>query len=365
MKNQGNTKKLMKSIPVIMLAIVTMIGFAASSCSRLQDHVQDRWIEHKLSLHNRSDALNNPKVIRVILAGTGSPQVNTKSNQPCTLVVIKGDVFVFDAGENAMHAIQESGIPIREITKVFVTHWHSDHYLGLGGVIYGSWNEGRKERLTVYGPSGVDEIVQGLNEVYRLDVKYRAAHFVPHPELSPALARRVEIPPGTDSVTVYEKDGVRIEAWRVDHRPVENAIGYLLKYRNRKLFISGDTRIVPSYLPAMKEADIVVHEVVNGAIIRKAASVMRSLGRYAEADQAERILEYHADTLDLAKTAQNQGVKHLVLTHIIPEADGFLARSNFIRGMYDHYSGTLTLGRDFMVIDMPFEQTGHEQGAAE
>ncbi|HEY9160411.1 MAG TPA: MBL fold metallo-hydrolase [Desulfomonilia bacterium] len=342
--------KCLNGIPVAVLSIFAML---ISSCSGLQDYMQDRLIEHRLANHNRSDALNDAGVIRIILAGTGSPQPNTKSNQPCTLVVIQGKVFVFDTGENAIKAIQGSGVPIRNVTNVFITHWHSDHYFGLGGVIYNSWNEGRDERLSVYGPEGVDEIVNGLADVYRLDVKYRAAHFVPHPELAPSLAIKVEIPEGADSTAVYDKDDVHIDAWRVDHQPVENAVGYLITFRGRKVFISGDTRIVPSYLPAMKDADLVVHEAVNSTIIRKAAAIMRSCGRDSEANQAERILEYHTDTLELAKTAQNLGVKHLALTHITPEADGFLARRNFVRGMKDFYRGNLTLGRDYMVIDIP------------
>lgn len=355
MKNGRYSTKRGKRPDGIMVAVLSILAIAVSSCSGMEDYIQDRLIEDRVSRHNRNEALQDTGVIRVILSGTGSPQANTKSNQPCTLVVIRGKVFVFDAGENAMKAIQKSGVPIREVTNVFITHWHSDHYFGLGGFIYNSWNEGRNERLTIYGPEGVDEIVNGLTEVYRLDVKYRAAHFVLHPELAPALASKVEIPENADSITVYDKDGVRIDAWRVDHRPVENSVGYLLTYRGRKVFISGDTRIVPSYLSAMKNADLVVHEVVNSTILRKAAAVMRASGRHNEADQAERILEYHTDTLDLAKTAERLGVKHLALTHIIPEADGFLARRNFIRGMSDFYRGTLTLGGDYMVVDIPVD----------
>jgi ribonuclease Z len=355
MKNGRYSAIRGKRLDGIMVAVLSILAMLVSSCSGLQDYIQDRLIEDRVSRHNRNEALQDTSVIRVILSGTGSPQANTKSNQSCTLVVIRGKVFVFDTGENAMKAIQESGVPIREVTNVFITHWHSDHYFGLGGVIYNSWNEGRKERLTVYGPRGVDEIVNGLTEIYKLDVKYRAAHFVPRPELAPALASKVDIPEGADSMTVYDKDGVRIEAWRVDHRPVENAVGYLLTYRGRKIFISGDTRIVSSYLPAMKDTDLAVHEVVNSTIIRKAAATMRAHGRHSEADQAERILEYHSHALDLAKTAQSLGVKHLALTHIIPEADGFLARRNFIRGMRDFYRGTLTLGQDYMVIDIPVD----------
>lgn len=75
-----------------------------------------------------------------------------------------------------------------------------------------------------------------------------------------------------------------------------------------------------------------------------------ALGRNFEAEVTERTIAYHADTVALAKQAEQAGVKHLVLTHLIPYPDGFLARRLFVEGISDHYRGKLTVGADGMLI---------------
>jgi ribonuclease Z len=337
-----------KQMAIVLLALGVL---SLAACSGLQD----MYVERVLKKTPTGEIIRDLSVIRVILCGTGSPQVNAKSDQPCTLVAAGGKVFLFDAGENAMRAIQRGAVPLSSISNVFITHWHSDHFAGLDGVINNSWLNGRKVPLTVYGPEGVDEIVKGISAAYRLDVRYRTAHFVQNPELAFAHTHTVRVPDRAESVVVYREDGITIEACLVDHRPVEPALGYIFTYRGKKIFISGDTLITEGYFKAMQNADLVVHEAVNRRLIQRASAIMRRLGMAAEADHAERILEYHADTLELGAFAQRAGVKHLVLTHLIPEPSGWLARIFFLQGMSDVYRGRLTIGRDGMMIDVPVD----------
>ncbi|TAL33156.1 MAG: MBL fold metallo-hydrolase [Spirochaetes bacterium] len=338
---------------LIKIAAFALMAAGIVSMSASCGKIQDMYIEHALRTRRDSGMLRDSGALRVVLCGTGSPQANAKSSQPCTLVIAGGEVFLFDAGENATRAIEKSGVPVSAISRAFITHWHSDHFSGLDGVINNSWINGRREPFIVYGPEGADDVVRGFALAYRLDARYRNAHFVEHPELAFAAAKTVTVPAGEDGATVYESGGIRIETYRVDHHPVENAVGYVLTYRGRKVFISGDTKVSPLYFRAMKDADLVVHEAVNTGIVKKAARCMRTLNMNAEADQAERILEYHADTLELAALAERAEVKHLILTHLIPEPDSFLARRMFIQGMGDIYHGKLTIGHDSMIIDLP------------
>lgn len=118
------------------------------------------------------------------------------------------------------------------------------------------------------------------------------------------------------------------------------------------MFISGDTEISPVYLDAMKGADLVVHEAYATHMVRQAIPQMRAIGRDFDAEVIERTIPYHADTIALARQAEQAGAKHLVLTHMIPYPDGFLARRLFVQGIAEHYSGKLTLAEDGMVITL-------------
>jgi ribonuclease Z len=337
--------QLIKPINQILLFILVL---SCSGCSKIPDF----FIERTLKQTNNGDMLKDKSKIRIFLCGTGSPQVNAKRNQSCTAILAGGKVFLFDAGENAWRSVQSCNLPISSISSVFITHWHSDHFSGLDGIINNSWIDGRKEVFTVYGPPGVDDVVKGFTMAYRFDAAYRSAHYVSNPGFAFAHPHTIIIPKNAESSPVYDDNGVHIEAYRVDHRPVEIAYGYLLTYKGKKIFISGDTRVTDIYFDAMKNADIVVHEAVNSALIRRVAECMRKLNMNTEADHTEKILEYHSDTLELAKLAERAGVKHLVLTHLVPEPSNFMLKRMFLHGMSDYYHGTLTLGYDAMMIEL-------------
>ena len=65
---------------------------------------------------------------------------------------------------------------MERLEAVFLTHFHSDHIAALPEFNLNSWVAGRPRTLSVFGPRGVSEIVDGLNEAYRLDRSYRVAH---------------------------------------------------------------------------------------------------------------------------------------------------------------------------------------------
>ena len=340
-------KKIIIIAGLIVLAIAVFLIF-----DNLRNNRMDLYIESKLKTNKSGFSLKNDNKIRIFLAGTASPQAFVKSNQSCTVITVQGKAFVFDAGENAMHAIEGCGIPLSAVSNVFITHWHSDHFSGLDGLINNSWINGREDLFNVYGPDGVDEILKGFAMAYRLDVQYRNKHFINNSELAFAIPHKITILDAGKSSIVYNNGGILIEAFKVDHRPVEHAVGYLFTYKNKKIFISGDTKATEWYFPALKNADVVIHEAVYGGLVRRAASIMRKIGWKDDAIKAEKILEYHADTLELANLVERAGVKRLVLTHMIPEPDGVIDRIMFVHGIKGIYHGEVSIGYDSMAITM-------------
>lgn len=296
---------------------------------------------------------NDPGQMRVLLCGTGSPELSAAKAQACALVSVGGKMFVFDAGEGAVKSLADSGVALDDIERVFLTHLHSDHFNGLGALINQSWIWGRSHPLNVMGPAGTVDVVAALNDAYAIDNGFRIANM---PELASsraaaqALPMEITVPPNARSVRVYDEGGVTIDAHLVVHDPVKPAFGYVIKHQGKKVFISGDTEVSPLNMPAMQDANLVVHEAYASHLVRRAIPVMREMGMNHDAEVAGRTIAYHADTIALAEQAEQAGVKHLVLTHLTPYPDGVLKRFLFTQGMSDHYSGTVTVGRDGMVI---------------
>lgn len=333
----------------ILLGIGVVAVVAAGLAYLGRDLIIDRAIRNQLSAQPDNSYLDDTEHVRVLLCGTGSPEISKARAQACTLVAAGGKMFLFDAGEGATKSLTQENVDITHIDHVFLTHFHSDHFNGLGTLVNESWIWGRTTPVEVAGPPGIHELVDARNAMYSLDTGYRTEHMndlATAQEAAQAVPIQIDIPGGQNSTRVYDEGGVTIDAVRVVHDPVEPAYGYVLTYHGKKVFISGDTLVAPQNLPAMRDADVVVHEAYATHLVRRALPVMRELGRTHDADVAERTIDYHADTIALAKQAQQAGVEHLVLTHLTPYPNNFFARRMFVSGMDDFFDGEITLGRD-------------------
>lgn len=291
--------------------------------------------------------------ITVLICGTGSPEVSSARAQACTLVAAGGKLFLFDAGDGALRSLAASRVPVNDLERVFVTHFHSDHFNDLGALINAGWIWGRTTPLEVEGPQGLFRVVAGFAEAYALDETYRSAnmpHLAERRAVARAVPREIVFAEGARVVRVYDKDGVTIDAAPVAHDPVRPALGYVVGYKGRKLFISGDTEVSPVNLPAMEGADMVIHESYAAHMVRRAIPEMRALGMEFHAKVAERTMPYHADNIALARQAQAAGVKHLVLTHLIPYPENAVVRALYTEGMGELFTGQLTLAEDGMVL---------------
>lgn len=338
----------------VLVGLVVLVVIAGVLAYLGRDRIIDAAVRRQLAEQPDPQFLADDGQVRVLLCGTASPELSDARAQACTLVSAGGRMFLFDAGAGATKSLNESGVDLSGLSRVFLTHFHSDHFNGLGTLVNESWVWGRTAPLEVAGPPGTERVVEGIGATYALDTRYRTDNM---PELdatsaAAAEARPVEIdmPDGDSATRVYDEDGVTIDAVRVSHEPVEPAYGYVLTYDDTKVFVSGDTRVTERTMPAMQDADIVVHEAYAAHLVERAIPIMRELGQDFDAEVAERTRGYHADTIELAKQAQAAGVEHLVLTHLIPYPSNLVARHLFVDGMSEEYDGELTLGRDGMVI---------------
>ena len=181
----------------------------------------------------RADAVDSlPDGLQLLLCGAGSPIPDPDRSGPCLAVVAGRTIFVVDAGSGGARNLRRMGVPIGQVAAVLLTHYHSDHIDGLGELGLLRWvGAANTQPLPVYGPPGVEEVVAGFDQAYRLDARYRTAHHgseVAPPEGAGLLARPFEAPADGTPVVVWDSGGVRISAFAVDHAPVAPAVGYRL-----------------------------------------------------------------------------------------------------------------------------------------
>ncbi|MBM7567865.1 MBL fold metallo-hydrolase [Paenibacillus sacheonensis] len=289
--------------------------------------------------------------LTVVLLGTGSPRAFYGRAKPGVAVLAGDKAFLVDCGGAAVDQLIKAGIMPQRISDVLFTHHHYDHNGGFFDVFITSWRthitaervfEGRSVPMQVYGPETTKAIIGKMRESFEFDVKLRISY-----NLSDEAGSRIEYTECNEGV-IYDKDGIRITAFEVDHRPVYPAVAYKFEYNGKTVVISGDTVPVASMEKQAAGADLLVHEAYNkpwlDALIAQHPEHEKALANPAK---------YHTTTLEAAGIAQRAGVKHLLLTHHIPAPEANpAAEQAYIEGMADIYDGPITVGRDLMVFEL-------------
>ena len=280
---------------------------------------------------------------RVTLLGSGTPVPEPARFGPATLVEAGGQKLLFDAGRGATVRLFQLRVPLREVGPLFLTHFHSDHTVGIPDVWLSGWLGGPWARRTtpfrVIGPTGTKDLMANLERAYAADIKIRIAD-----ESYPAEGIRIiaeEFPMGG---VVYEKDGVRVTAFEVDHGDlIKPSYGYRIEYAGRSVVISGDTRFDKNVIKHGTGADLLIHEV---------AAVRPELLKDA---QVQRVMAHHTSPQEAGRVFQLARPKLAVYTHLVLLArPGVPAVSaeELVAQTRATYDGPLVVGEDLMAFDV-------------
>src|SRR3989344_7740762 len=104
--------------------------------------------------------------MELIFLGTSCMQPTKQRNHPGVLLIYKGEGLLFDCGEGIQRQLRCAGIKPTVITKIFITHWHGDHVLGLPGLIQTLGASEYAGTLHVYGPEGTKKNLEMLKKIF-------------------------------------------------------------------------------------------------------------------------------------------------------------------------------------------------------
>lgn len=322
-----------------LLIVLGALGYAN------RDRIMMRVYERALDKAMARDVMAtlDPRALHVGFCGTGSPLPSRDRASACTVVVAGGKLFVFDAGEGAGETLSLMGMPLGKIEGVFLTHLHSDHFEGLGPLALQRWaGTAAQTALPILGPEGTQKIADGLNIAYQPDSTFRMAHHGPVavPPSGFGFAATV-LNPGV----VYEKDGVKITAFTVNHAPVAPAFGYRLDWQGKSVTISGDTAKAPMIDKMANGTDILVYEVLQPRLVEEMAKAADRNGLPGRAKIFRDIQTYHISPETAAKSATAAEAKMLAFTHVVPSLPRPLM-GLVSKGAADHYDGPIRTMRD-------------------
>lgn len=274
---------------------------------------------------------------RVVLLGTGTPIADPDRSGPGLAIVVNGSSYLVDAGpgivRRATAAARQDSIPAlraANLRRVFITHLHSDHTLGLPDLMLTPAVLHRKGPLTVYGPPGTRAMVASLLRAYREDIDLRI-HGLERGD--PAAYRIVvhEVAPGV----VYRDSNVTVTAFHVPHGSWKYAFGYRFDGGGRSVVVSGDTGPTDAIVDACHGCDVLVHEVYS----KKGFDRLPAKGQRYHSS-------FHTSAIELGDLAARAQPKLLLLTHILffgETGEEILAEAR------SRFSGQVTLGQDLGV----------------
>jgi ribonuclease Z len=295
----------------------------------------------------------------IFFAGTGGSVPSARRGLPGLLMRRGGDRVLFDCGEGTQRQLLRS-VGLTDVDEIFITHLHADHWLGLPGLLKTFDMRDRQEPLTVHGPRGLKELLDGV-------MLYAGRTGYPlHVD---------ELEPGE----VLERDGYEIEPVPVRHRGT--AYGYVVEEHDRpgifdpgaarargiaegpdfgrlqrgetvdgvspddvmgaprpgrKLVISGDTRPCEALSEAAYRSDLLIHE---------------STFSIEDAERAHQT--GHSTAAQAAGVARDAEVKLLALSHFSIRYPVSLLRDE-AREIFPR----TVAPRDFDTIELPFAERG-------
>lgn len=278
--------------------------------------------------------------LRVTFLGTGAPRPSFERYGPSILVEAGDKIILVDPSWGLRERIMQVGsFPLLAgIDHVLISHLHFDHTIGFTDLWLTGWLFGRKVNLTVQGPEGTTEMMGHFRQAYRWDIENR---FLVGVHREGVEIESTDVDPGV----IFEKDGLKVTAFEVDHLPIDvetrellglwgQAFGFRFDYRGRSLVLSGDTRLSENLIEHSQGVDVLVHE-----------SQYASPEATAEAKLANVSLSVHTEPKDAAVVFQRTKPKMAVYSHLIPPdvtAEELKAATP--------YDGPLTVAHDLMMI---------------
>jgi ribonuclease BN (tRNA processing enzyme) len=276
---------------------------------------------------------------KVVLLGTGTPNADPDRWGPGVAVVVGNESYLVDAGvgvvRRAAAAARDKGLPAlaaARLRRVFITHLHSDHTLGLPDLMFSPWVLERQVPLDVYGPVGIREMTGHLEAAYRADIDMRLYGLEPQSTRNyRAIVREIE--PGL----VYEDARVKVDAIAVPHGSWPEAFAFRFRTADRMIVISGDTRVSAAIADACNGCDVLVHEVYSAEKFKTRPPEWQTYHA-----------SFHISTVELAELAARAKPKLLVLYHQLfwGATDADLEREIRAAG----YMGRVVSGRDLDVF---------------
>jgi len=301
--------------------------------------------------------------IRVIFLGTAGSVPTPERSLPAVLIQRGNEQLMFDCGEGVQRQMIKAKVGFHKKMKIFISHMHGDHVLGLPGLLQTMALMDRQKKVEIYGPEGIKRFLEGTREVLQFALTFPveiheiydegvvcreeeyaveaawsnhvipslAYAFVEKPRAGkfyPDKARALGVPEGELWSKLQHGDKIRLPNGRVV-KP-EEVLGS--QRLGRKIVYTGDTRPFKGFARFAADADLVIHDATfDDALAENAAE------------------DGHSTPSQAAEEAEKARAKKLVLTHISAR----YADAGLLLEQAQKVFKNTVVAEDFMELELP------------
>ncbi len=308
-------------------------------------------------------------LLKITFLGTSGTVPSVNRNPSSILIQYGGQRILFDCGEGTQRQIMIARAGFRNLTAIFITHMHTDHFIGIFGLLETLSLNDRKERLSIYTPDA--EFLESIFELFKYSylsfpieivelkdgdevkfdnfriISFKTDHLIP--SLGYALiendrpgkfnrkkAEELGIPPGP----LYSKL-VRGESIVINGRVITPDMVVGKPRPGRKIVYTGDTRPCERTIEIAKNADVLIHD----------AAFTSDMQKWAEETK-------HSTAKEAAIIAKKANVKKLILTHI--SARYSKDPTPLLNEAKSIFENTI-VAEDFMTIEVKFSNNENQK----
>ncbi|HET7337522.1 MAG TPA: ribonuclease Z [Candidatus Nitrosotalea sp.] len=298
--------------------------------------------------------------MKLVFLGTSAAQPTAERGMTCICLVLDREILMFDAGEGAQIAFQKAKLGWNKKIKIFVTHLHGDHCVGILGLLQTMSLQNRTESVDIYGPTGIEEFIAANLKILNFGLTFpvritrikeglvfddsgysvhvcEAEHSIPaysylftekdRPgRFYPEKAKALGIPEGKLWHELQSDKEVTVDGKLV--RP-SDVMGE--KRQGIKIGISGDTRPTDKLTEFFKGCNYMTFDSTYSDTLR---------------DKAKD--NYHSTAKEAAELAKKAGVSNLILTHFSARYEDVAELVSEAKTIHD----SVTAARDLLEIDL-------------
>ncbi|MEA3329795.1 MAG: ribonuclease Z [Nanoarchaeota archaeon] len=297
-------------------------------------------------------------MIKVTFLGTGSAVPTARKNHPAILLNYKSENILFDCGEGTQRQFRKANISPSKLTRIFISHWHGDHVLGIPGLLYTLNLNDYKKELKIYGPKGTKKFMREIMKTYanvnKLNLKiYEVTKKVVVDENDfKILAEKMSHGTKCLAYSFIEKDKLRIDKKKLAKLKIGKSPKFAQLVKGKNIVIDGKKINAKSltYLQKGKKISIILDTRENKNINNLVKNSDLLVCESTFFDETELAKEYgHLTVGQTAKIAKKAKVEKLVLTHLSQRYEN--KEKEFLKVAQKIFKNSV-LAKDLMIVDL-------------